>query len=652
MSVQKDSNAVIDYGDLSVTGGVSVFSEEFDSTFYYEGTDLGLTYTKEKSSFRVWAPTASEAFVMLYEAWDSSFAHKIPMKRDVKGTWVSSIEGDLSGRYYTYLVRIGKQWNEAVDPYAKAVGVNGDRGAIIDMSETNPERWTADQPEFINAMDAIIYELHIRDYTIHAESGVKNKGKYLGLAETGTRGPEGINTGLDHIKDLGVTHVQVMPFYDFATESIDETRLDEPQYNWGYDPKNYNVPEGSYSTDPYRPETRIRELKQMIQAMHDEGLRVIMDVVYNHVFDGYLINFTKLVPGYYLRYTADRQLSNGSGCGNDTASERKMMRKFIVESILYWAGEYNIDGFRFDLMGLLDKETMNEIRHRLDEVDPSIIMLGEGWIMETELAKDLRANQLQAKEMPRIAHFNDGFRNTVKGDVFVADKKGFISGGTSLETEMKKAIAAGIQYNSEITSFAIEPDQTVNYVECHDNHTLWDKIELSTMGENNEVRQAMHRLASSILLTSQGIPFIHAGQEFYRSKGGEENSYNLSDEVNQLDWKRAAEHRDAIQFMKQLIKLRHEHPAFRMKDAASIRTHLVFEEAPQHAVAYSIRNHANGDPEKHLYVLHYAGRSAAQVNLPNLGSWEILFGKEFVEQYNDSIIRVNGIGTVVLGCRD
>lgn len=652
MTLQKKDKTAFDYGDLSVTGGVSVFSKDFDKTYYYDGNDLGLTYTKASSKFRLWAPTASEAFVMLAEDWNSPSSRKVEMQRDMKGTWVAQVDGDLTGLYYTYLVRIGSQWNEAIDPYAKAVGVNGDMGAILDLSNTHPEHWTCDKPNFENAVDAIIYELHIRDYTIHKDSGVKHKGKYLGLAEKGTRGSRDNLTGLDHIKKLGVTHVQILPFYDFATESVDETRLDEPQYNWGYDPKNFNVPEGSYSTDPYQPEVRIRELKQMIQAFHDEGIRVIMDVVYNHVYDAYLVHFSRLVPGYYLRYTDDRKLSNGSGCGNDTASERLMMRKFMVESILHWVEEYHIDGFRFDLMGLIDKDTMNEIRKRLDEIDPSILMIGEGWIMETALAKEKRANQLQAAEMPRIAHFNDGFRDAVKGDAFILDKKGFISGGKSLESLVKKGVVAGIHYNEELFSFAVEPCQSVNFVECHDNHTLWDKVALSTEGENDEDRRAMCQLAFSILLTSQGIPFIHAGQEFYHSKGGEENSYNAGDRVNQIDWAQAVKHSEGTVLVQRLIKLRKEHPGFRMKDANAIRKHLFFEEVPKEAVAFSIRDHANGEPEKHLYVLHYAGRSVINVKLPKLGSWYVIFGEEYVETLSDQILRMNGMGSIILGCRD
>lgn len=648
MSVQKESNAVIDYGDLEVTGGISVFSEEFDKAFYYDGDDLGLIYAAESSGFRLWAPTASEAVVMIYSDWKGERGEKIPMRRDVKGTWVARVPGDLNGKYYTYLVRVGKQWNEAVDPYAKAVGVNGDRGAIIPLSETNPPRWNREKPPFRDAVDAVVYELHIRDFTIHPASGAEHKGKYLGLAEKGTRGPQNLPTGLDHIKKLGVTHVELLPFYDFATESVDETRLDEPQYNWGYDPKNYNVPEGSYATDPYRPDVRIRELKQMIQAFHDEGIRVIMDVVYNHVYDGYLVNFTKLVPGYYLRYTADRKFSNGSGCGNDTATERPMMRKFIVDSILHWIREYQIDGFRFDLMGLMDIDTMNEIRHRVNEIDPSIIMIGEGWMMETELAEDKRANQLHAGEMPGIGQFNDGFRDAVKGDIFMFDRKGFISGEASFKERVMPGIIGGIPYDDDISSFALQPDQTVNYAECHDNHTLWDKIGLSAEEESDEVRRAMHRLASSMILTSQGIPFLHAGQEFYRTKNGEENSYKSSDEVNRMDWEQAARHKEGIEYIRSLISLRKEHPAFRMKDAESIRKFLRFEKAPDHAVAYTIRGHANGDPDENLFVLHHAGRTAGEIPLPGLGSWRVLFGGELIECLTDNSLTVDGIGTVVL----
>ncbi|ETT75949.1 pullulanase [Paenibacillus sp. FSL R7-277] len=648
MSVQKEMKEPIDYGDPAATSGISVFDRNFDELFSYDGEDLGLTYSASGSAFCLWAPTAQEAELVLYPSWKDAAQRQIPMVRDVRGTWRLSVPGDLDGMFYTYRVRIGELWDEAVDPYARAIGVNGDRGAILDLRKTDPARWTQDKPPLADPVDAVIYELHLRDLSVHPASGIKHKGQYLGLVEAGTRGPEGIATGLDHIASLGVTHVQLLPIYDYATESVDETRLDEPHYNWGYDPKNYNAPEGSYASDPYVPGLRIRELKTMIQALHDRGLRVIMDVVYNHVYDGFRVNFTKLVPGYYLRYKQDGRLSNGSGCGNDTASERRMMSRFIVESVLYWAREYHIDGFRFDLMGLHDVGTMNEIRRRLDDLDPSIITIGEGWVMDTELAEDLRANQCQANQMPGIGHFNDGFRDAVKGNIFLHDQKGFISGGFGFERNVKAGIAGAIYYGPGLGQYAQEPQQCVNFVECHDNHTLWDKLVLSTAGVEDGQRRAMHHLASAMVLTSQGIPFIHAGQEFLRTKDGVENSYKSPVEVNWLDWERCAEHAGSVAYMKQLIALRAAHPAFRMRTADEIRDHLVFEEAPAQAVAFTLRDHAGGDSAEHLYVLYNANPEGATLMLPELGEWDIIFGEAHIGRLERGTLTTAGIGMIVL----
>lgn len=648
VSVQREMKEPIYYGDPEATDGVSVFANNFDQLFGYEGKDLGLTYSPASSSFCLWAPTAQEAQVVLYDSWQGESKRSYAMTRDIQGTWRITVEGNLEGKFYTYRVRLGEHWNEAVDPYARAVGVNGDRGAIIDLRKTDPERWTEDKPPFEHPVDAVIYELHLRDLSIHPASGMVHKGKYLALAEEGTRGPDGILTGLDHIANLGVTHVQLLPFYDYSTESVDETRLDEPHYNWGYDPKNYNAPEGSYATDPYVPGLRIRELKTMIQALHDRGLRVIMDVVYNHVYDGYRVNFTKLVPGYYLRYKSDGSLSNGSGCGNDVASERMMMSSFIVESVLYWAKEYHIDGFRFDLMGLIDVDTMKEIRHRLDEIDPTIMTIGEGWIMGTELPTERLAHQKNAALLPRIGHFNDHFRDAIKGNIFLHDQPGFISGMLGLELAIKAGIAGGIAYGSGIGQFALEPQQSVNYVECHDNHTLWDKIVLSTEGETDKQRRAMHRLASSIVLMSQGIPFIHAGQEFMRTKGGIENSYNAPIEINRLDWEWCAARQEDVAYMQRLIALRQAHPAFRLRTADDIRKHLVFEQAPAHAVAYTLRDHAGGDTTKHIYVVFNASSRETSFTLPQLGAWQLTFGADLTQDLSGNKLTVHGIGMVVL----
>ncbi|MWV44633.1 type I pullulanase [Paenibacillus sp. HJL G12] len=648
MAVQKEHDVVVDYGDPATTNGISVFDADFDFFYAYDGDDLGVRYTPEETKFRVWAPTATEVKVLLYPVWACTFAEEMEMVRDTQGTWVLRIEGDYKGIGYKYKVKIGEQWNEAVDPYAVAVGINGDRGAIVDLSATDPSHWIPDKPLLASPVDAVIYELHLRDLSIHPSSGISHPGKYLGLAEEGTKGPKNISTGLDHIRSLGVTHVQLLPVYDYSTESVDESRLDIPQYNWGYDPKNYNVPEGSYATDPYEPSVRITEMKQMIQTLHDKGLRVIMDVVYNHVYDWYLINFTKLVPGYYLRYTSDGALSDGSFCGNEFASERKMARKFIVDSVLHWVKEYHIDGFRFDLMGLTDIETMNEIRRRLDEIDPSIITIGEGWNMSTTLPAEERAIQGNAHLLPGIGQFNDGFRDAVKGSIFIHEHKGFISGASGYENDIRKGVAGGIEYNGKLRQFASEPVQSVNYAECHDNHTMWDKLVLSTEGCTEEERRRMHRLGSAMILTSQGIPFIHAGQEFMRTKSGVENSYRSPDEINWMDWERSAAHWSDVNYMKQLIRFRKEHAGFRLRTAALIREHLVFEEAPAGCVAYTLREHAGGDSAKHLYVLYHARSEETQLKLPALGAWILLFGEEQVQMLNPEGITVSGIGTVVL----
>lgn len=325
----------------------------------------------------------------------------------------------------------------------------------------------------------------------------------------------------------------------------------------------------------------------MIQTLHDCGLRVIMDVVYNHVYDGYLVNFTKLVPGYYLRYKQNGSLSNGSGCGNDVASERIMMTRFIVESVLYWAHEYHIDGFRFDLMGLLDIETMQEIRRRLDEIDPSLMTIGEGWLLDTELPAERLASQSNADALPGIGQFNDGFRDAVKGNIFRYEEPGFIGGKTGLEQVVKTGITGGVVYGQSMGAFADEPQQCVNFVECHDNHTLWDKIVISSKGESDERRREMHRLASAMVMTSQGIPFLHAGQEFMRTKDGVENSFKSPVEINRMDWERAAAHVEDIAYMKRLIALRQAHPAFRLRSAEEIRAQLMFEKAPAGAIAYT-----------------------------------------------------------------
>ncbi|OQR56629.1 type I pullulanase [Bacillus sp. CDB3] len=631
--------------------GKVIRSEEFDKLFYYSGNDLGNIYTPQHTKFRVWAPTASEAKLVTYKKWNDKIGTEINMQQGEKGTWKAELKGNQKGLFYTYKVKIGDKWTEAVDPYVRAASVNGDKGVVIDLNETNPKKWKANKkPEFKNPEDAIIYELHVRDLSIQPESGIKQKGKYLGVTEKGTKGPAGVKTGLDHIKDLGVTHVQFLPIFDYA--SVNEETLNEPQYNWGYDPKNFNVPEGSYSTNPYEPTVRITELKQMIQTLHDNNLRVVMDVVYNHMYNAAESNFHKLVPGYYYRYNEDGTLANGTGVGNDTASERKMMRKFMVDSVTYWAKEYNLDGFRFDLMGIHDYETMNEIRKGVNQIDPSIILHGEGWDLNTPLAAELKANQKNAEKMKGIAHFNDNIRDGLKGSVFEDKDNGFVNGKQNMEDRIKKGIKAGIDYDTNSTTYQ-DPEQVLTYVEAHDNHTLWDKLELTNSGESEEVRKQMHKLSSSILLTSQGIPFLHAGQEFMRTKYGDHNSYKSPDSINQMDWLRRAAFNNEVDYMKGLIDLRKKYPAFRMTSAEQIKTHVSFIDAPKNVVAYTIDGKGNGNKSEYFMVAHNANRETVDITLPSKGPWKVLVdgkqaGSKTLYVVHDNKIKVPALSSFVL----
>ncbi len=633
--------------DTNTEIGKVIRSEEFDNLFYYGGNDLGNTYTPQHTKFRLWAPTASEAKLVTYKNWNDKIGAEINMQQGEKGTWTAELKGNQKGLFYTYKVKIGDKWTEAVDPYVRAASVNGDKGAVVNLEETNPKKWKANKkPKFKNPEDAIIYELHVRDLSIQSESGIKQKGKYLGVTEKGTKGPEGVKTGLDHIKDLGVTHVQFLPIFDYA--SVNEETLNEPQYNWGYDPKNFNVPEGSYSTNPYEPTVRITELKQMVQTLHDNNLRVVMDVVYNHMYNAAESNFHKLVPGYYYRYNEDGTFANGTGVGNDTASERKMMRKFMVDSVTYWAKEYNLDGFRFDLMGIHDYETMNEIRKAVNQIDPSIILHGEGWDLNTPLAAELKANQKNAEKMKGIAHFNDNIRDGLKGSVFEEKENGFINGKENMEDRIKKGITAGIDYDTNSSTYQ-DPEQVLTYVEAHDNHTLWDKLELTNPGDSDEVRTQMHKLSSSILLTSQGIPFLHAGQEFMRTKYGDHNSYKSPDSINQMDWLRRATFNNEVDYMKGLIELRKKYSAFRMTSAEQIKTHVSFIDAPKNTVAYIIE----GNKHEYFTVAHNANREAVEITLPSKGPWKVLVdgkqaGSKLLYVVHDNKIKVPALSSFVL----
>ena len=579
-----------------------VRSNDFDNYFSYDG-ELGALYEKEGTLLRVWTPTAKSVEVWIYA--DDSFkgpSTKIEMVQKPKGIFEAYLPGDQHGTIYVYkILFLNNRESISVDPYARATTVNGMKSVIADLNRTNPDGWGERLPAFGLPEEAIIYELHIRDFSISETSGIVNKGKFLGLTEKNTQNASGRKTGLDYLIDLGITHIQILPMFDYAT--VDEANLTEPQYNWGYDPLNYNVPEGSYSTDPFDPFNRIFELKQMIRTLHDNGLRVIMDVVYNHVYDPKDQALERTVPGYFYRYNADGSLANGTGVGNDTASERHMMRKYIIDSVKYWAKEYHLDGFRFDLMGIHDSVTMNAIREALDKIDPSIIIIGEGWEMSTPLPEDLKASQRNAQAMPRIAHFNDSIRIALKGSDFGDEKdRGFISGKNYLEDLLLRNIKGAMHLSSH--SSYVDPEQVIQYVEAHDNLTLYDKLLRSNPDDSEEVRIKRHTLATSIVLLSQGVPFIHGGQEFLRTKAGVANSYQSPDEINQFEWERVTTFQESVAYVKGLIALRKSEYLFRMHTHEEIDAQFTMISESFNIVAFSLTN-----SEKKYIVIFNGNRS-------------------------------------------
>ena len=579
-----------------------VRSNDFDNYFSYDG-ELGALYEKEGTLLRVWTPTAKSVEVWIYA--DDSFkgpSTKIEMVQKPKGIFEAYLPGDQHGTIYVYkILFLNNRESISVDPYARATTVNGMKSVIADLNRTNPDGWGERLPAFGLPEEAIIYELHIRDFSISETSGIVNKGKFLGLTEKNTQNASGRKTGLDYLIDLGITHIQILPMFDYAT--VDEANLTEPQYNWGYDPLNYNVPEGSYSTDPFDPFNRIFELKQMIRTLHENGLRVIMDVVYNHVYDPKDQALERTVPGYFYRYNADGSLANGTGVGNDTASERHMMRKYIIDSVKYWAKEYHLDGFRFDLMGIHDSVTMNAIREALDKIDPSIIIIGEGWEMSTPLQEDLKASQRNAQAMPRIAHFNDSIRIAVKGSDFGDEKdRGFISGKNYLEDLLLRNIKGAMHLSSH--SSYVDPEQVIQYVEAHDNLTLYDKLLRSNPDDSEEVRIKRHTLATSIVLLSQGVPFIHGGQEFLRTKAGVANSYQSPDEINQFEWERVTTFQESVAYVKGLIALRKSEYLFRLHTHEEIDAHFTMLSENFNIIAFSLTN-----SEKKYIVIFNGNRS-------------------------------------------
>ncbi|MBE0637778.1 MAG: type I pullulanase [Bacteroidales bacterium] len=633
---------------LSCSQGESFDTNDYNSYPVYTGSDLEMNYTPAATSFRIWAPTAEEVRVRIYETGiDGDPIMEKKMKKDEAGTWVARFNEDLKNLFYTFQIKYKNEWlDETPGIYSTAVGVNGKRGAIFDLKETNPEGWEeTERPILENYNDIIIYEVQVRDLSIHPESGITNKGKFLGMAEEGTTSPHGQKTGIDHFKELGVTHIHILPAFDFR--SIDETKLHEKRYNWGYDPLNYNVPEGSFSTDPYNPKTRIREFKEMVAALHRNGLRVVLDVVYNHTGYTENSNFNLLVPGYYYRQREDGSWSDASACGNETASERPMMRRFMIESLKHWVNEYKIDGFRFDLMGIHDIETMNMISKELHAIDPTIFLYGEGWKAGNSPLPDAKlALKHLTYQLDSIAAFSDDIRDGIKGSWNNHEAKGFVSGAKDLEESIKFGVVAATEHpqvdysliNYSKAPWAGQPYQCINYVSCHDNHTLFDKLKISAPEATEAEIIKMHKLANTIVMTSQGIPFLHAGVDFLRTKKGVENSYQSPDSINQIDWERKHTYQDVFGYYRDLITLRKSHPAFRMTNKEVIQQNLEFLDLKiPGIVAFKLSDYTGGEAWQTIIVIYNSTRQAQPIDLP---------GATWTEVFNEYGLNVNGYRTI------
>ena len=569
-----------------------------------------MTYSPRETVFKLFAPADAACFVVV-----GNDSVKMMLGKD--SIWTATVKGDRKGQSYEFVV------NGQASPgvFAKAVTVNGQKGVVVDLKDTNPEGWEADSHVFRPYNDLIVYEMHHRDFSI-ARADAKQPGKFMALTEP---------WAIDHLKELGVNAIHILPSYDYG--SVDETRLNEPQYNWGYDPVNYNVPEGGYSTDPYTPEVRIREFKQMVQALHKAGIAVILDVVYNHTYDIEHSNFQKTYPDYYYRKT-EEGYSNGSGCGNETASEKPMMRKFMIESVKYWINEYHIDGFRFDLMGCHDIETMNAIRKAADEIDPAIFIYGEGWSAgQCALPTEELGVKANITKMPRIAAFSDEIRDALRGPFDDDAKAAWLGSGIRIfkssdlagfKESMKFGIAGAIAHpqvdmtkvNYSKEPWATEPTQMMSYVSCHDDMCLFDRLKTSLPGVSKDELIRLDLLAQTAVFTSQGVPFMLSGEELLRTKQGVHNSFESPDSINHLDWSNKEKYPQVFNYYKNLIALRKNHPAFRLGKADLVRKHLKFLDAPEKVVAFRLKDHAGNDTWQNIIVILNSSRSSVEVSIP------------------------------------
>ena len=640
LDISKNYRVVIEgYGEKAVVPTKIFDSDYFIENFTYDGNDLGAVINGDNTTFKVWAPTASKVVLNLFSAGNGGSAYEsVDMVKGDRGVW-SYTANCGHGTYYTYTVTTSVGTQEAVDPYAKAAGLNGNRGMVVDLSLTDPEGWGEDNfsTGIKTYSDAVIWEVHVRDFSNKIASS-QYKGKYLAFTERGLVNEHGVPVGIDYLVELGITHVHLLPVYDYAT--VDEANPDS-QFNWGYDPKNYNVPEGSYSTDPYHGEVRIKEYKQMVQALHAAGIGVVMDVVYNHTYDANS-SFNKIVPYYYYRYTATGANSSASGCGNDTASERYMYGKFMVDSVSYWAEEYDLDGFRFDLMGLHDLATMQRVENAVHSINSEAIIYGEGWTMGATIDGSPMANQSQiGKIVPLegaiggIAVFNDAIRDGLKGSVFTTTAKGYISGNGAASFP---SVLFGIRGGSGTgASWSVKNAMVVNYMSAHDNNTLWDKLMISNGTDSLENRLAMNRLGASILMISKGTVFFQAGEEMLRTKPKgdgtfDENSYKSSDAINNIKWSELSADSDEYKMMvfyRELIKMRQTYGIF-----TTLNTAVSYVDLKDGRVAITIDDHTGG---KALIVIN---PTANAMNYTPTGNWNMV--SDGLNVSVDSPAAVNG----------
>ncbi|WP_336513892.1 type I pullulanase [Pollutibacter soli] len=616
----------------------------------YHGKDLGLTKSTHGYQLRIWSPVAAAAEIIFYDAgYGGNCLGRMTMNKADDGTWIINFGDERTAQYYTVRIFNEGHWsNEVADPYAKFTGVNGRRAMVADIQSATPPGWNDDAaPGYFSQQSgaetadikslphAIIYELHIRDISVHRSSGVSIKGKYISLTERGTVNQEGLSTTLDHLVETGITHVQILPVFDFC--SVDEGNENSDQYNWGYDPLNFNTPEGSYATNAFDGRVRVFEFRQMIMALHSAGIRVVIDMAYNHTALRETSAFEQLVPGYFYRKNRHGDYASSTGCGNETASEKPMVRKFIIDSMIHWVEDFHIDGFRIDLMGVHDLETMNEVSRSLRKIRPDILLYGEGWAANNSspLPETLRAVKHNVAQLENIAVFSDDIRDGIKGSVFRYSEKGFVSAQAGLEETIKFGITAACYHpqvdyrrvNYSDKPYAKNPEQVINYCDCHDNHNLFDKLAIAGSEFSEEDRVNMQMLSLAIVLTSQGIPFLHAGSEFLRSKGGVENSFNAGDSINAIDWALKSKHKLVFEFVRRIIELRKDHPVFRLPSAASIEKNIHFIPNRPGLVAYTIDGRTCNDAWLEAFVIFNGSEKNQQIVLP-LFEWHIAISQQ------------------------